>query len=543
MNFSEFATLCNNLESIAGTELRERLAAFYTITDCPKIVSYLVLGQIDAQFKDNVIGLADKTVLKIVGQAYGASKQVNELYKVHGDVGTVTEMLHSNKPQGLLQLSSMTIQDVHTHLHELKLVKGSGSLQQKCDKIVSILARMNAVEAKYYTRILTGTLRLGVGVMAIIDALSICVHNDKRSKKELEQAYNVYPDIGSIAQEFLTKKSVEKKVTVGVPVRVMLAQRVKQLHEIEERMKYPVYADTKYDGERVQIHVNDKITLFSRRMENITEQFPDIVKMCESLPHCIIEGEIMACNASGDLLHFTDLMQRKRKHNIEQVMKKVPVRVFCFDIIYYQTSLLEKKYTERRSILQTLVEDSCLEMSECTKVETVKELNTVFTSIIESHEGLIIKDGDGPYVPGNRNFAWVKWKADYGEQVDTFDLVIVGADHGKGKRKGAYGSFMLACKDDDNFVTVTKLGTGLTDNQLSSITAKLVKSSKPTATTGSITTDVYVEPTIVVEVAAAEISKGSGHSGVALRFPRLVRIREDKSVDDITTKKEIESMR
>ena len=379
--------------------------------------------------------------------------------------------------------------------------------------IKSVLSNMDGTEAKFYTRILTGTLRLGVGVMAIIDALSMTVHSDKQDKKLIEHAYNVYPDIGEIAAEYLQHKTINKQVTIGVPVRVMLAQRVKQLAEIQERITFPMYADTKYDGERIQIHVSDTVSLYSRRMENITEQFPDIVRMCNNLPPCILEGEIMACNQAGDLLHFTDLMQRKRKHNIEEVAKQVPVRVFCFDVIHYNTSLLDTPYTERMTILDMLVAQCDLERSECHQVATLDELETVFNNTIEQHEGLIIKDANGAYVPGNRNFAWIKWKADYG-QVDSFDLVIVGADHGKGKRKGAYGSFMLACRDGDELVTVTKLGSGMTDAQLKEVTQNVEVTKTPKAVFGTIGCDVYLQPTIVVEVIAAEISKGVVTAGL-----------------------------
>ena len=375
----------------------------------------------------------------------------------------------------------------------------------------------------------------------------------------------------------LAEKGIEHideiPIQVGRPIRVMLAQRVNQLSEMREKFTSDIIqVDAKYDGERVQVHKqrDGTITLFSRRMENITSQFPDLVEHLQKeinviAVEYILEGEIMALSEDGkEHRHFQTLMQRKRKTEIEKYIKKVPVALYVFDLLYLNGKSLMNESLHVRSveIEKILYKKNRIRRIEMIQSESVEEIQAFFEKMLaDGNEGIIAKSTaqDSYYKAGARDWNWVKWKKDYMQDlVDTFDLVVIGAYHGKGKRSGGYGSLLCATynHENDTFESITKLGTGLTDQMLEELPFilrehKLDKKPARVIVNKEMTPDLWFEPYLVVEVIAAEISQGSMHCaakqvgsdrGLALRFPRFIQIRADKGPEDATTSEELLEM-
>ncbi len=568
MDFLKLAGVLEELEKTSsGNALREILAEF--LKKVPeeeiKVVCYLTLGQIASEYDGAVLGLADKSVLKSIAAAGGTDlSKVQKVMKETGDAGLTAEKILQHKPRTLVPVGKLTIHELFDKLHKIASTSGAGSQEEKSKILVSLLQKSSSQEAKYVVRIALGTLRLGAGDMTLLDALAIAYTGDKKNKDLLEHAYNICPDVGLIAETLARKglKGIEKiGIHVGRPIKMMLCQRVDEVEEIAEKIPGEFAVEAKYDGERVQAHKDKKgkITLFSRRLENITHQFPDLVKeLAQKVEgkEYVIEGEIMAIDEKGDHLPFQTLMQRRRKHDVDKYVKDIPVLVKLFDILYWnERSYLQEPYTSRSQLLAKIVSKSRQVMlADKMVTDDLAEMDKFFRAMLkEKYEGVIVKSLTGTYQAGTRGWNWIKWKKEYvQEMTDTLDLVIVGAFHGKGRRSGTYGALLCACynEKEDTFETVCKLGTGLTDEVLAELPKKLAKHKiehKPARLTikKEMEPEVWFEPKIVVEVFGAELTKSPFHTcagGLSLRFPRFIRFREDKKAEQATTSKEIEQM-
>ncbi|MEK6970035.1 MAG: ATP-dependent DNA ligase [Nanoarchaeota archaeon] len=564
MDFQKLADLFEELEATAsGNKMREILSLFFKKVppDDMAMVAYLTLGRIASEYEDVVLGMAEMSVLKAISTASGIElSKVKKLMQETGDVGLTAEKMLQKKPQTLVPLGKLTVQELFQKLHKITTLTGTGSQEAKTNTLATLLQKATDKGAKYLTRIALGTLRMGVGDMTVLDSLAIAYTGEKKNKELLERAYNICPDVGIIAETIAKKglPGIEKiEAKVGRPIKMMLAQRVKALEEIEEKIPGTFAVEGKYDGERVQAHkTKGKITLFSRRLDDTTSQFPDIVEYLGknlAAAEFIIEGEIVAVGEKGKYAAFQILMQRRRKENIAEYVKKVPVELKIFDLLYLNgQSLLDKPYQERTDKLKKiLTKNKQITLADRIDTDDLQELNKFFKEMLEiGHEGVIVKDPNSPYLAGTRGWNWIKWKKEYEkEMIDTFDLVIVGAFYGRGKRSGTYGALLCASynKKEDTFETVCKLGTGLTDevlNELPKMLSKHKVDKKPSRVVinKEMEPEVWFEPAVVVEVLAAEITKSPFHSlGLALRFPRFVRFRE-KTAEQATTSKEIKEM-
>ncbi|MBI4147418.1 ATP-dependent DNA ligase [Candidatus Woesearchaeota archaeon] len=565
MDFQKLADLFEELEKTSsGNKMREILSDFFKTVpeEDIAVISYLTLGRIASEYEGVVLGIAEKSALKAIAKTAGVDEtKVKKTIRETGDAGLTAEKLLQKKPQTLVPLGKLTVKELFEKLHKITNTTGTGSQEEKINLLVNLLQKSSSKGAKYIIRIALGTLRMGAGDMTVLDALAIAHTGDKKNKELLEKAYNICPDVGIIAETLARKglKGIEKiDVHVGRPIKMMLAQRVDALDEVHEKIPGKLAVETKYDGERIQAHKtkNGKITLFSRRMDNITEQFPDVVQHLQervSAKEFVVEGEVVAIDKEGKSLHFQVLMQRKRKTDIEEYVKKVPVQLKLFDLLYYDgESFLHETYEKRSGQLAKIVsKGKHLTLADRIVTDDVDEVDQFFQKMLkEKQEGIMIKGMDSEYQAGTRGWNWIKWKKEYAaEMTDTFDLVIIGAFHGKGKRSGTYGALLCACynEKEDTFETVTKLGTGLTDEMLVELPKKLKKyqvEHKPARVVISeIKPEVWFEPAVVVEVLAAEITKSPSHAlGLALRFPRFVKLREDKKAEQATTSKEIKEM-
>jgi len=388
--------------------------------------------------------------------------------------------------------------------------------------------------------------------------------DDKKKRPIIENAYNISSDIGLVARELATEglKGMDKiKPTVGKPIKMMAAQRVQRLEEIPEKME-KFATEEKYDGERMQIHKDGKsIKIFSRRLEDITYQYPDVVELVKggvSAKTAIMEGEAVA--VKGDKLQaFQTLMQRKRKYGIEEYVRRIPIRLFLFDLLFLDgEDWMGRPYTERRRKLEAVVKES-KDITFARRILTsdLKQVKKFFDEgLARGAEGIMAKSlaDDAVYRAGAREWMWIKWKKDYLEGlVDTFDLVLIGAIHGTGKRAKRYGTLLGATynANTDMFESFCKIGTGFTDELLEEMPEKfrsLMSKDKPARVKSGIVPDVWFEPKVVMEISGAEITESPLHScgadelgkGLSLRFPRFKQFREKKPEDATSTEEVIQ---
>jgi DNA ligase-1 len=564
MKFKDLAAAFEELEKTSsGNSLRAILAGLFKKVSKNEIdkVAYLTLGRIASDYADINLGMAEKMVLRAVALAANKEQaQVSVLYKKLGDIGLVAEELVGRKRKEL------SVTDVFGTLQKIAESSGTGSQEDKVKLLAGLLKNASAKEARYLARIVQGNLRLGVGDKTVLDALCITSTGSKDAKKEVEHAFMISPDVAIIARTIANKglSGIRRiGVTLGIPIQMMLCQRVKNLNEIPAKMGVPFAVEEKYDGERIQVHKNGgKIVLYSRRLENITAQFPDIVEAVRrnvKAKECVIEGECMPVDKKGNLLKFQLLMQRRRKHGVEEYVKKIPVCLFAFEMLYYNgKTLIHEAYPKRYELLKKNIRQSdkiqlALRIT-CENPDCAEEL---FNKTVEhGGEGIVVKSlkADSSYQAGVRGWHWVKWKPEYVKGLrDTFDLVVVGAYRGRGRRAGAYGALLCAAYNEqsDCFETLCKLGTGFSDKDLAEMPKKFRKhevSHKPALleVSKSMTPDVWFEPAVVIEVTGAEITKSPNHTcgqekgqGIALRFPRFLRYRTEKSAEQATTTKEI----
>ncbi|MEM2025731.1 MAG: ATP-dependent DNA ligase, partial [Desulfurococcaceae archaeon] len=461
---------------------------------------------------------------------------------------------------------------VYETLDKVARASGEGSQELKISLITGLLRNSSSKEAKYLLRTITGKLRLGIADMTILDALAIAFCGGKDARPIIERAYNLSSDLGYVAK-VVAEKGVgglsHFKVTVGRPIRPMLAERLTSAEEILEKLGGRCAAEYKYDGERVQAHKSGSgVTLFSRRLENITHHYPDACELISShvkAEEAIVEAECVAIDPdSGEMRPFQELMHRRRKHGVEQAMKDYPVSLFIFDCLYVEgLDLTCEPYTKRREALAKIVEPGERVMvSESKVIENADELERFFEEAVsEGCEGLVCKSiaPESVYQAGARGWLWIKFKRSYQSKLaEPIDVTVVGAFWGRGKRAGKYGALLCAVydPDSDTFKTVCKVGSGFTDEDLEKVPEKLkpyIIEHKHARVESRMKADVWFVPGIVIEVIGDEITLSPLHTaglgalrpdaGLAIRFPRFTgRWRHDKSPEDSTTVRELIDM-
>jgi DNA ligase-1 len=542
-----------------------------TAEEIDKII-YLTQGKIHPDWKgEPEIGMAEKMVIETLTRVTGLKKaRVEQRVQELGDIGLVSEEAMSKKKQSGFLTRNLTVSDVFNGLDEIAKREGTGSAKQKMDGLGSLLANASPLGARYLSRMVEGKLRLGIGDMTILDALSQAYTGSKDERPTLERAYNLSSDLGAVAVTLLEEgmQGVQNfKVRVGYPIRVMAAQRLSTSEEVIEKLGGYCSAEFKLDGERFQIHKkSEKVQIFSRRLENITYMYPDAVEMAKlhiSADEAIIEGEAVAYDPNtGDDLPFQTLMQRRRKYKILEMMKQIPVRVYLFDCLYDGEDLTLKSYPARINRLESIVEQTDdFKLVERLETSDSDELDKFFQlSISEGTEGLVVKSTaeDSIYRAGARSWLWVKLKRSYQSKMqDHVDLVVVGAIYGRGRRAGGYGALLVAAYDPDAdmYKTVCKVGSGFTDKNLEEMSGKLDENrveQKPNNVDSLLEPDVWFDPIVVIEVLGDEITLSPLHkaaynelregSGLAIRFPRFTRWRDDKSAEEATLVREIFDM-
>ena len=576
MLFSELVGFYERIEAITGRiEMTNLLVQLLKETP-PEIIDkvvYLTLGEIYPPFIGLELGVADRLALRAVKLASGMSeREIDRAYKELGDVGLVGERMLAKRSQATLFMEQLTVEDVYSALEKIAKASGEGSMETKVQILSGLLASAQPKEAKYILRIVTGKMRLGIADMTILDALAIVFGGGKEARDLFERAYNLSSDIGYVAkvaaQEGL--EGIKKfKITVGKPIRPMLAERLSSAEEILQKIGGKCIAEYKYDGERMQIHKKgDEVLIFSRRLENITSQYPDVVELVKQhvkAGEAILECECVAVDPeTGDMLPFQELMHRKRKHDIHKAIEQYPVNVYFFEALYVDGKDLTLEPLEiRRKTLESIIEEGeRVKLSKAIITDDPNQIEKFFHEAIEEGcEGLVVKalGKEAIYRAGARGWLWIKLKRSYkSEMMDTVDLVVVGAFHGRGKRSGTYGALLMAAYDKrkDVFQSVCKVGSGFTDEDLQKLPELLEPYKIPhrhaRVETG-MEADIWFEPKIVLEIIGDEITISPIHRaawsmikegyGLAIRFPRFTgRYRFDKAPEDATTTDEILEM-
>ncbi len=608
MTFKEFSQYLQKLESISSrNELTLVLVDLLNALDPSEVKNsmYLIQGRLVPQYVNTEFNFSSKLIVRaLTGKALDSvvlENQIKSILSVKGDMGHVVEDLLNQKDflnnfQLGLDFSQSsnkpTIEEVYKSLKNIANASGKGSQEQKMEMYFNLILSLDALSAKYVTRIIIGDLRLGLSDKTILDSLSWFCVGDKSIRKRIDTAYGNRADIGDLAEQlvkskFKIKSEIEDEaksenlqwfqqvlnsftLIPGTPVASKLVERESDSEKIWERMPN-CFVQPKLDGLRGQMHfVKGEAFIFSRNMENMSEQFPEIHKSLEALgvDSIILDSEIIGFDKLTDsFLLFQETMKRKRKYDVVETSNKIPIKAMCFDILYLNgIDLTQKPIEERLSLLKNLLDKNVtdsLEMLETQQVHSVEELEDYFIKCVSKGlEGIITKEAGTDYEPGTRNFKWIKLKANTkSELVDTIDVAVLGYYYGKGSRaKFGVGTLLAGVYNpiEDKYYSIGKVGSGFTDEALEQIykdlqELKIDGQPENVVVHKSLAPDVWVTPKIVMEIVADEITRSPVHTaaigvkakvknddpekGLSIRFPRMKKWKRDKeypnTVDEI----------
>lgn len=586
MLFTELSRYLEKLENTASRlQMTAQLAELYAQLNPTEVqqVSYLLQGKVVPAYQSLEFQLSDKMLIRSLARLLPTQDQATSLFgdvdtnyqeklvaaevRACGDVGTAAEKLLSQ----ILTQSSVTVTDVFDRLSEIAQDGGEGSQDRKVAAVADLFSQLDALSVRYVSRIIIGTLRLGFSTMTIFDALSWTHLGNKSEAPLLEEAYQRRADVGVLAREYLSHTDSAARIQAlahytgecGIPIVPQLCQRLNSTQEMIEKMQ-EVYAEPKYDGLRVQIHCQRKngielLRVFTRNLEDATHMFPELSALLKiiSADEFVIDGEAIGYDPqTGSLRSFQETITRKRKHNVAEATERVPLKFFIFDVLLLnKRSLLSVPLRERKDILSNLFFDT-EQIIKTTFILTKspEELQKYHEEQLAlGLEGMVVKAVDSPYQSGRKGWYWVKMKeaeGSRGKLTDTIDCIVMGYFAGKGQRSSfGAGTFLLGVLGpDEKIYTVSKVGSGLTEQSLTIIKDKcdlLQTNQKPNTyeVVTALIPHVWVTPGIVVEVAADELTHSPLHTaGLALRFPRVIKIREDKKPADATTIDELTQM-
>ncbi|MFO7794267.1 MAG: ATP-dependent DNA ligase [Candidatus Nanohaloarchaea archaeon] len=548
----KFSNLVDYLEEVEDTQASlekiDILSELYSESeDDLEDVVMLSLGRISPSWEDLDLGISSKSVVDIISKASGRKEEeVEEVWKTSGDLGDAAEKMIEGKTQQKLMTNELTVEKVMKRLQKVSKMEKEGisqsvSQDKKKKLLADLLSSAEPEEARYLARIMLENLRIGIGEGTVRDALDEAFLNGENSEL-IQEAYDYSNDFRKVA--IASRKGTEELEKIDLqlfrPVNSMLAKKVQNIEEGFETVGKPAAVDYKFDGMRAQIHVKEgEVKIFTRRLENVTSQFPDVKRYVEEnieSDNCIIDSEIVGMK-DGEVIPFQRLSKRiKRKYDIEKMEKEIPVDLRPFDVLYHEESVMERPYEERWSILEDIVSESedvsLVDRTVTSEVEEVNEMQQA--SLGQNHEGVMMKSLDAEYKPGSRVGYMVKLKP----VMETLDLAIIGAQWSEGRKSGWLGRLKLGCwnEETEEYEMVGRMSSGLTDKQLEEVTERL----KPLIQSED-GRDVELRPEVLVEVEYEEIQESPNYnSGYALRFPRLKRFRDDKEEAD--NKKRVESL-
>ncbi len=550
MKYSTLTALYSALEKTSKTLEKTALIAEF-LKKAPKDelshLAHLIRGTVSPDYEELNLGIGKQLVIKAISQASGVpDAKVNTAWRTIGDIGEVAEQSITNRKQQTLFSKKITTQEVYTDLRKLPTVTGTGSVDRKLALLNRLLISASPAGAKYIARTVLGELRIGVGTGTLRDAIAKAFECEK---DDVERAYNTTTDFGEVIILASKGKLASASISLDKPLRVMLYQKVKDVEAGFERVGKPAIVEYKYDGFHCMIHKDgSRITLFTRRLDNITRRFPEIVEVAKTnikAKQAIVEVEIIGIDkTTGKWLPFQSISQRiKRKYNIELMAKEFPVQACAFDLLYLNGksligSPLKKRYASLKKILKNAPRK--LELAKQLVTSDLKAAEKFYAeSLAKGNEGVMMKNREAEYKPGSRVGFGVKVKP----VMEPLDLVILGGEWGSGKRAGWISSFLLGCRQGTTFLKIGKVGTGIKEKEDLGVSFKeltLLLKKNVVASSGR---EVTVKPKVIIEVAYEEIQKSPTYeSGYALRFPRLLRLRDDKALSEVDDLKRIERL-
>ena len=552
MNFNDLSVkldeISENSSLLKKVDIISELLSNSHERDITNII-YILQGKFAPEYEKIKLGISNKLILKSLSKVSGISMELIE--KMWGDVGDIGQLSYDiikSKKQNNLFNDKLMTSELIEELNKMSKLEGKGSTEEKIKILIKLYSKCEANSVKYITRMCIEDMRIGAGFGVIRDSISKSFNIDK---KTIQSSYDIYPDIANIAH--LIKKNGIKfskniKMSPGKPIKVMLFQKAKNIESSFEKLGKKISAEYKYDGFRLQIHRNnDEIKLFTRNLEEVSKQFPDIISIVKSnikSKHFIIDCEAIGINRkNSSWMPFQKVSRRiKRKYDIDKIIDEIPISLRVFDIIYEDNNLINTEFYERRKILEKIVKykKDYIELSELIITNSSEEINKFYKkSLRDGAEGIMLKNLSGIYKPGSRVGFGLKMKP----TMENLDLVITGAEWGTGKRANWLSSFELSCKNKDNFLTIGKMGTGIKEKDEEGVSfGHLTKLLTKFIISESGKT-VKIKPSVIVEVAYEELQKSENYqSGYALRFPRFVRLREDLSLDDVDDLTKIKSL-
>ncbi|MDO8741494.1 MAG: ATP-dependent DNA ligase [Candidatus Woesearchaeota archaeon] len=550
MKYSELVEIYEKLE--ATTKHLEKTAIIEEIlkkakSDDLKDIVYLLEGRVFPEWDERKIGFSNRLVIKAIASVSGASaKEVESLWSRKGDLGIVAEELMAKRMQSALHARELSVSDVLSNIRKLAEMEGEGTVARKISLVTELVSNAKPPEAKYIVKMILEELRVGTAGGIIRDAIAKAFG---RNVEDVEATFNLLVDYGETAVLAKENKLGKIQLKPGRPLKVMLAVLVKSIEEAFEAVGRPMQLEYKLDGFRLQVHFDGKaILLFTRRMENVTAQFPDVVKAVKENvkgKSFIIDAEAVGYERkTGKCLPFQSISQRiKRKYDIEDMARKFPVELNVFDAMYYEgKDLMELPLLKRREVIEKIMKEEKGKIILTKKLITDddKKAEKFYKEALDSGvEGVMLKNVNSLYKPGRYVDGWCKLK----EVLEPLDLVIVGAEWGEGKRAKWLSSYTVACEKDGKLIEIGKVSTGMKEKEEEGVTfEQLTKILKPLIISQK-GKEVAIKPQIVIEVGYEEIQKSPTYtSGYALRFPRVLRYRPEKPVDEIADMKIVEKI-
>ncbi len=518
---------------------------------------YLLQGRVFPDYDEREFGISQQLCIKALVKASGESvSEIISKFKKLGDLGKVAEDLISKKKQRTLHSTKLTIKKVIDNLQKLPELQGKGTVEKKLSLISELLTSSSGIEAKYIIRTLLNNLRIGTASGTIRDAIveaSLSSKDKEKKKQATDAVQNSYDKNSDFADVFERAKQGIKSLnstilSPGNPIKVMLAQKAESIEDGFERVGKPAAFEYKYDGFRMLINKDEKgnIKIFTRRLDNVTTQFPDVIKYVKEHvkgKSFIIDSEAIGYDKKTKVYKpFQDISQRiKRKYHIEKLINELPIEVNVFDILYYNgKSYINEPFEKRTKLLRKIIINHKYHLKTAEQLITSDEKQAekfYKQALKDNQEGLMIKNLKSEYKPGSRVGYMLKLKPSENE----LDLVITGGEYGKGKRVGFLSSFTLSCKDTEKnkFLEIGKTSGLKEKSELGLSFEQLTKKINPLIIKEH-GREVEIKPKIVVTIRYQNIQRSPTYeSGFALRFPRIVQLRPDRNADSIATLKEI----
>ncbi|MFA4953538.1 MAG: ATP-dependent DNA ligase [Candidatus Pacearchaeota archaeon] len=557
MRYQKLAQLYEDLNSTTKRlEKIDILSKFFeNLHDDDREVLYLLMGDIYPEYDERRIGISNQLAIKAISKSTGTEKdKVVKEWKKIGDLGKVAELLTKNKKQSTLQSHVITTQKVLENLKKLPALEGKGTIDKKLSLITELLTSATPIESLYLVRTLIGDLRIGIQESTIREALAKAFFKEEeKASSFVQEAIDNSNDLASVfdvAKKGKLKELEKVTLQIGKPIKAMLAQKVETIEDGFKALGKPCAVEYKYDGFRLIIHKKySDIKLFTRRLENVTKQFPEVVEYVKKYVKgnsFIIDSEAVGFDSkTKEYKPFQSISQRiRRKYDIEEMQKKLPVELNVFDVLYYNgKSMMQEPFEKRSELVRKIIQNHPYKIISSKQIitgneKTAKEFYK--KALKDNQEGVMMKSLQAEYKPGRRVGYMLKIKP---EERDL-DLVITGAEYGTGKRSGWLSSFIISCRGEKKgeYLEIGKVSTGLKEKESESEISyeKLTKMLNPLIEKEKGKT-VEIKPKIIVAVTYQEIQKSPNYeSGFALRFPRFTALREDKPLSEIADLKEIE---